>query len=121
MEELNGKIHSFETFGTVNGPGIRFVIFMQGCPLECKYCHARDTWDTSSGTLMSVSQIVDNIKKCDNYIKFSNGGVTVSGGEPLLQVPFLIELFTKLKSLGYHTAIDTSRNVSNNFKYSTFT
>lgn len=114
MEELKGKIHSLETFGTVDGPGIRFVIFMQGCALRCKYCHNRDTWDTtSSNLLMTSNELVENIKKCDSFIKFSKGGVTVSGGEPLLQVPFLIELFTKLKSLGYHTALDTSRYVSN--------
>ena len=113
MEELKGRIHSLETFGTVDGPGIRFVIFMQGCHLKCKYCHNRDTWDPNQGTLMTANEIIEKVKKCDNYIKFSKGGVTVSGGEPLLQLPFLIELFTKLKSLGYHTALDTSRNVSN--------
>ena len=113
MEELKGKIHSLETFGTVDGPGIRFVIFMQGCALRCKYCHNRDTWDTSVGTLMSSDELIQDIEKCNTYIKFSKGGVTVSGGEPLLQVPFLIEFFTKLKSLGYHTAIDTSRNFYN--------
>ena len=121
MQELKGKIHSLETFGTVDGPGIRFVIFMQGCALRCKYCHNRDTWDTSGGLLMSSNELIENIKKCNNYIKFSKGGITVSGGEPLLQIQFLIELFTKLKALGYHTALDTSRNVSYYIKYTTFT
>lgn len=108
MEEVKGKIHSIETFGTLDGPGIRFVLFMQGCALHCKFCHNRDTWETSTNNLMTTDEVIENVKKCDSFIKFSKGGVTVSGGEPLLQVPFLIELFTKLKALGYHTAIDTS-------------
>ena len=108
MEEVKGKIHSIETFGTLDGPGIRFVLFMQGCALHCKFCHNRDTWETSTNNLMTTDEVIENVKKCDSFIKFSKGGVTVSGGEPLLQVPFLIELFTKLKTLGYHTAIDTS-------------
>lgn len=111
MEEIKGKIHSIETFGTVDGPGIRFVIFMQGCCLKCKYCHNRDTWDTHSGISMTTHELLDSINKCKNYIKFSNGGITVTGGEPLLQVDFLINLFEELKKLEYHTAIDTSRNV----------
>ena len=110
MDELKGRIHSLETFGTVDGPGIRFVIFMQGCFLRCKYCHNRDTWDMHSGIEITVNELLQNINKCKSYINFSNGGVTVTGGEPLLQAKFLIELFTKLKELGYHTAIDTSRN-----------
>ena len=108
MEQIKGNIHSLETFGTVDGPGIRFVIFMQGCALRCKYCHNRDTWDTTKNTLMSSDELLDKIEKYKKYMEFSNGGVTVTGGEPLLQVKFLIELFTKLKELGYHTAIDTS-------------
>lgn len=111
MKKIKGKIHSIETFGTVDGPGIRFVIFMQGCHLKCKYCHNRDTWDTHSGTETISDELISQIERCKNYIDFSGGGVTVTGGEPLLQVNFLIELFRKLKELGYHTAIDTSRNV----------
>lgn len=103
-----GRIHSFETFGTLDGPGIRFVIFMQGCHLQCKFCHNRDTWDMSKGTLYSVDEIFNKIIKYKNYFKTSNGGVTASGGEPLLQSEFLIELFKKLKSENIHTAIDTS-------------
>lgn len=110
MENIKGKIHSLETFGTVDGPGIRFVIFMQGCFLKCKYCHNRDTWDTNSGIEITVKELIDNINRCKNYIQFSNGGITVTGGEPLLQVKFLINLFKELKNLNYHTAIDTSRN-----------
>ncbi len=108
MEDLIGRIHSVETFGTVDGPGIRFVIFMQGCHLKCKYCHNRDTWDTTIGTKITVSELVKDIRKYEEYIKLSHGGVTVSGGEPLLQPKFLIALFTELKKLGFHTAIDTS-------------
>lgn len=108
MEDLIGKIHSIETFGTVDGPGIRYVIFLQGCHLRCKYCHNRDTWDTTVGTPKKVSDLVQDIQKYSDYIKFSKGGVTVTGGEPLLQPKFLIALFTELKKLGYHTALDTS-------------
>ena len=108
MEDLSGKIHSIETFGTVDGPGIRYVIFLQGCHLRCKYCHNRDTWDTTVGTPKKVSELVQDIQKYSDYIKFSKGGVTVTGGEPLLQPKFLIALFTELKKLGYHTALDTS-------------
>jgi len=113
MEEIKGRIHSFESFGAVDGPGIRFVIFMQGSSLKCKYCHNRDTWNTKMGEEYSVSEIVEKIKNYQEYIKFSNGGVTATGGEPLLQPKFLKELFQELKKLGFHTAIDTSRNVSN--------
>lgn len=108
MEDLIGKIHSIETFGTVDGPGIRYVIFLQGCHLRCKYCHNRDTWDTTIGTPKKVLELVQDIQKYNDYIKFSKGGVTVTGGEPLLQPKFLIALFTELKKLGYHTALDTS-------------
>lgn len=102
------RIHSFETFGTVDGPGIRFVVFMQGCHLRCKYCHNRDTWDMNTGDIISVNELVNKIEKYATYFKASNGGVTISGGEPLLQVDFLITLFKELKKLGVHTAIDTS-------------
>lgn len=102
------RIHSFETFGTVDGPGIRFVVFMQGCHLKCKYCHNRDTWDINAGDNISVNELVNKIEKYITYFKASNGGVTISGGEPLLQIDFLITLFKELKKLGIHTAIDTS-------------
>lgn len=104
------RIHSIETFGTVDGPGIRFVLFMQGCALKCKYCHNRDTWDKNGGTLMSLEDILGKIDRYKAYI-LPSGGVTVTGGEPLLQVKFLIELFKKLKKQNIHTAIDTSRYV----------
>ena len=105
---MKAKIHSFESFGTVDGPGIRFVIFMQGCPLKCKYCHNRDTWDTNAGNLYSIDEIMQKVMRLKPYIETSNGGVTVSGGEPLLQVEFVTELFKKLKSMNIHTALDTS-------------
>ena len=101
------KVHSIESFGTVDGPGIRFVLFLQGCHLQCKYCHNRDTWDINSGEYKSLDDIFDKIMRYKNYI-FPNGGVTVTGGEPLLQSKFLVELFTKLKSENIHTCIDTS-------------
>ena len=102
------KIHSIESFGTVDGPGIRFVIFMQGCSLRCKYCHNRDTWDTCGGTLISANELLDKIERYKSYILPSGGGVTVSGGEPLLQTKFLITLFKELKNRNIPTAIDTS-------------
>ncbi len=101
------KIHSFESFGTVDGPGIRYVIFMQGCHLKCKYCHNRDTWDMNGGYYSSLDEIIKKIDNYKNYI-MPNGGVTVTGGEPLLQVHFLIKLFKKLKDKNIHTCIDTS-------------
>ncbi len=107
-KENMARIHSIETLGTVDGPGIRFVIFMQGCHLKCKYCHNRDTWDLSCGTVITVDELVNKITRYTNYFKASNGGVTVSGGEPLLHVDFLITLFKELKRLNIHTAIDTS-------------
>ncbi len=106
-----GKIHSVESFGTVDGPGIRFVIFMQGCTLKCKYCHNRDTWDSHSGTETSVQELVKQILNYKTYIDNSGGGVTVSGGEPLLQAEFVTELFKELKSLGIHTALDTAGSI----------
>lgn len=115
MENLDlryyAKIHSIESFGTVDGPGIRFVLFLQGCHLKCKYCHNRDTWDINGGNYKSLDDIFEKILKYKNYIH-PNGGVTVTGGEPLLQVKFLIELFEKLKKENIHTCIDTSGMVT---------
>ena len=106
-EELKGRIHSFESLGAVDGPGIRYVIFMQGCPLRCKYCHNRDTREYSSGTKYTVDEIVRKIKRYVSYMG-EDGGVTVTGGEPLLQIDFVIELFKRLKELNIHTCLDTS-------------
>ncbi len=105
---MQGRIHSFESFGTVDGPGIRFVIFVQGCVLKCKYCHNRDTWNVDKGMLVDTDEIVKKVLREKTFIDSSNGGVTVSGGEPLLQAPFLTELFIKLKELNIHTCIDTA-------------
>ncbi len=108
MDKKNyAKVHSIDTFGTVDGPGVRFVVFLQGCHLQCKYCHNRDTWDINGGTYMSVEELLSQIEKYKTYI-MPNGGVTVTGGEPLLQPHFLISLFKELKKRNIHTAIDTS-------------
>lgn len=103
-----GRIHSFETFGTLDGPGIRFVVFLQGCPLRCLYCHNRDTWDVEGGRQYTVGQVLDELKKFMNYIRFSGGGITVSGGEPTLQPVFVTELFKRCRELKIHTALDTN-------------
>lgn len=107
---MEGRIHSFESLGAVDGPGVRFVVFMQGCNLKCKYCQNRDTWNLKGGTTYSSDELVEKILRYKNYI-MPNGGVTISGGEPLLQAKFLIELFTKLKKYNIHTCIDTSGSV----------
>ncbi|TYQ13195.1 UNVERIFIED_CONTAM: pyruvate formate lyase activating enzyme [Acetivibrio alkalicellulosi] len=105
---IKGRIHSFESFGTLDGPGIRFVVFMQGCPLRCLYCHNRDMWDSKGGKEYTASEVIDEMKKYINYIKFSNGGITVTGGEPLMQAEFVSEVFKLAKEMNVHTAIDTS-------------
>ena len=110
MTELLGKIHSIETCGTVDGPGIRFVVFFQGCPMRCKYCHNPDTWNYESNNLVSVSEILD---KYEGVKEFCAGGITVTGGEPLVQIDFLIELFRKAQEKGIHTALDTSGIIFN--------
>ena len=105
MLELKGKIHSIETWGTVDGPGIRFVVFMQGCPLRCQYCHNPDSWEYDTDNLMSVEEILEQY----NGVKeFCAGGITVTGGEPLVQIGFVTELFKKAHDLAIHTALDTS-------------
>lgn len=103
-----GKIHSIETYGTVDGPGIRYVLFTQGCLLRCQFCHNPDTWDLKAGKEMSVEEIIEDIKDYIPYMKASGGGVTISGGEPLLQIEFLTKLLRECKNLGIHTTIDTS-------------
>ncbi|WP_010677837.1 pyruvate formate-lyase-activating protein [Bacillus timonensis] len=105
---MNGRIHSIETCGTVDGPGLRYVIFTQGCLLRCQFCHNPDTWKLNMGKEMSVSEIITDIKTYLPFFQASGGGVTVSGGEPLLQLDFLIELFKECKKLGIHTTIDSS-------------
>lgn len=116
MDELLGRIHSLETLGTVDGPGIRFVVFMQGCPLKCKYCHNRDTWEINSGKTYTVDELIKKILRSKSYFEASGGGVTVSGGEPLLQVEFVTELFKRLKEKNIHTALDTAGSLPINDK-----
>ncbi|GAB6137178.1 pyruvate formate-lyase-activating protein [Halanaerobaculum tunisiense] len=103
-----GYIHSVESFGTQDGPGIRYVVFMQGCPLRCKYCHNPDTWHLQDGEEKSVDQLMDKTIKCKPYMNRSQGGLTISGGEPTLQLDFVLELLRESKEEGIHTAIDTS-------------
>jgi len=107
-ENVTGKIHSFESLGAVDGPGIRFVVFMQGCHLKCKYCQNRDTWDINAGNTYTVKEVIEKILRYKNYILASNGGVTLSGGEPLLQQDFVIALFRELKRHNISTCLDTS-------------
>lgn len=101
-----GRIHSLESMGTVDGPGLRFVVFLQGCPMRCAYCHNPDTWSLTAGTLMDPEDIIKQVEQ--NHGFYQNGGITVTGGEPLLQVDFLIDLFTLAKEHEIHTCIDTS-------------
>ncbi|MDD2627976.1 MAG: pyruvate formate-lyase-activating protein [Clostridia bacterium] len=108
---IKGKIHSFENFGTVDGPGIRFVIFMQGCEFRCKFCHNPDTWDKKAGDEYTAKEVMNEIMKYSVYYKKSNGGITVSGGEPLLQLEFILQLFKLAKEEGLHTTIDTAGNI----------
>ena len=104
---MAGRIHSIQTLGTVDGPGVRFLVFMQGCPLRCAYCHNPDTWDAHGGKEMDAAEIV---KKATRYRAYfgKEGGITVSGGEPLIQARFVAELFSLCKKEGLHTALDTS-------------
>lgn len=102
---IKGYIHSTESFGTVDGPGIRFVIFMQGCPMRCLYCHNPDTWEVGAGTETTVNELISEYEKSKGFTK---GGITVTGGEPLLQIDFVTELFREAKSRGVHTCLDTS-------------
>lgn len=104
---MKGRIHSYESFGTVDGPGIRFVVFMQGCPMRCRYCHNPDTWNADGGREVTAEEVVREALKYKSYFA-DRGGVTVSGGEPLLQLDFLLELFAVLKKKGVHTCLDTS-------------
>ena len=104
---MTGKIHSFESFGTVDGPGIRFVVFMQGCPMRCLYCHNPDTWPLQGGSDYTAAEVAARAVKYKSYFT-GGGGVTVSGGEPMLQAEFVCELFALLKAQNVNTALDTS-------------
>ncbi len=111
--EIKAKIHSVETCGSVDGPGIRYVIFFKGCPLRCVYCHNPDTWSDDKGIEVTVSELFSDIKNYKEFMRFSGGGITVTGGEPLMQSEFIYELFKLCEKNNIHTAIDTSGNVFN--------
>lgn len=104
---MKGRVSSLQSLGTVDGPGLRYVIFLQGCPLRCVYCHNPETWDPAGGREYAPEELVEKVLRCRAYFG-EQGGVTVSGGEPLLQAPFVAELFRQLKETGIHTALDTS-------------
>ena len=106
-----GYVHSIETFGNLDGPGIRFILFLQGCTLRCKYCHNRDSWKLNTGREMTVDEVVKEVLKYREFFAASGGGFTASGGEPLVQLEFLVELFKALKKEGIHTNIDTSGGI----------
>ena len=105
-EDVKGFVHSVESFGTVDGPGIRYVVFTQGCPMRCLYCHNPDTWKIGTGEEVSVRQIISEYKKNSDF--YEKGGITVTGGEPLLQIDFITALFKVAKEENIHTCIDTS-------------
>lgn len=103
---MEGYIHSIESFGTVDGPGIRYVVFLQGCPMRCQYCHNPDTWEAEKGKKMSVEELLEEYESYRPFLK--KGGLTVTGGEPLLQLDFLLDLFREAKKRNIHTCLDTS-------------
>ena len=108
-KELKGYVHSLESFGSVDGPGVRYVIFLTGCAMRCQFCHNPDTWDMPKGTPYTADELVKTALRYQTYWG-EQGGITVSGGEPLLQIDFLTELFRKAKEQGIHTTLDTSGN-----------
>lgn len=103
---MSGFVHSTESFGTVDGPGVRFVIFLQGCPMRCKYCHNPDTWKMNAGSVRSAQSLIQEYQRNEAFYK--NGGITVTGGEALMQIDFLLELFALAKKHRIHTCLDTS-------------
>ncbi len=109
---MTGRIHSFQSLGTVDGPGVRFVVFFQGCNLRCKCCHNPDTWNFSEGTVYSAEQIVSKVKRYREYFG-KEGGITLSGGEPLMQADFARELFALCHAEGINTCLDTSGSILN--------
>ena len=111
MNEIRSFIHSVESFGSVDGPGIRFILFTQGCGLRCQYCHNPDSWKMKDGKNMPVSEVMEHLLKYKEFFDTSGGGITVSGGEPLLQMPYLTALFKECKKHGIHTNIDTSGDI----------
>ncbi len=106
-EALRGAVHSTETFGSVDGPGIRYVIFLKGCLMRCRYCHNPDTWDMKSGDMQTTDELLDKAERYREYWG-TEGGITVSGGDPLLQIDFVTELFQKAHERGINTCLDTA-------------
>ena len=106
MSNISGWVHSYESFGTLDGPGVRFVVFFQGCPMRCRYCHNPDSWAAGGGVETTVEKIADKIERCRSYLL--KGGVTLSGGEPLMQPVFALALLRRIRELKLHSAIDTS-------------
>ncbi len=108
-KDIIGKVHSLETFGSVDGPGVRFVAFLQGCAMRCRYCHNPETW-SSAGEEWTASDLFAKAWKYHNYWgkNLQSGGITISGGEPLLQIEFVTEVFRLAKEKGVHTAVDTA-------------
>lgn len=107
-ESVDGYIHSIESLGTVDGPGVRFVIFTQGCPHRCLYCHNPDTWRLKAGRLVASGELLDQIESTSGFLKRAGGGVTISGGEPLAQPKFTASIFRGCKEMKLHTALDTT-------------
>ena len=105
---MQGRIHSLESFGTVDGPGVRYVVFMQGCPMRCKYCHNPDTWEVNAGTLMESDYIIEQYERNKGF--YTDGGITVTGGEPLVQIDFVTELFEKAKEKDINTLSENENN-----------
>lgn len=103
---MTGRIHSIESFGTVDGPGVRMVVFFQGCPMRCQYCHNPDTWEMTGGSLMTVEEILKQYESSRHF--YRGGGITATGGEPLMQLDFLTQLFEAARKKDIHTCLDTS-------------
>ena len=109
LDTHKARVHSIESFGSVDGPGIRFIVFLKGCHMRCQFCHNPDTWDMDGGEIKTADELLSQALRFKTYWK-KGGGITVSGGEPLLQIDFLIEFFKKAKAKGIHTTLDTSGN-----------
>lgn len=109
MEQTKGYVHSLESFGSADGPGVRYIIFLSGCAMRCQFCHNPDTWDMQKGTLYTAKELIDKAWRYRNYWG-KDGGITISGGEPLLQIDFLLEFFKLAKAKGIHTTLDTAGN-----------
>lgn len=114
-DDLIGYVHSYEVGSTVDGPGIRFVAFLSGCLLRCQYCHNPDTWHKHNGYRVTLSRAMEQISKYAHVLKMSKGGITLSGGEPMVQRPFTLRVFERCKELGLHTCMDTSGRLGDRF------